>query len=464
MLAASPDAVEVRFNRAGLLTELGRTDEAKSAYIELLAKEPGHLGALSSLGRLLYASGYRMAAHTVYTQAVAMHPGSADAHVNLADVLAQQHEIELAMEHYETALRLDPDHIQAHRGMADVLVELRHEDRAAAHRQKGYQDRPLLEIPFYGEGTPITVVMLVSATGGMVRIQHHLDSRVFHVWVVFVEYFDPSTPLPEHQLIFNAIGNADRCGPALEAADRILANTSAPVINQPSKVALTSRVETARRMGAIDGVVTPKTSLVERTFLESADASSRLADQGFGFPLLLRSPGYHTGRYFMRIENEKELAVSLQCIPGEEILAIQFLDARGVDGKIRKYRAMIVDGALYPLHLAIAQDWKVHYFTAEMADSPGHRAEDAAFLDDMGKALGPRAMGALEKVRETLDLEYGGVDFSVSPAGDVILFEANASMVVYSPDKDPRWDYRRPAVQRVLDAIRQMLTKSLPLQ
>jgi hypothetical protein len=30
-------------------------------------------------------------------------------------------------------------------------------------------------------------------------------------------------------------------------------------------------------------------------------------------------------------------------------------------------------------------------------------------------------------------------------------------MAVYPPDPDPRWDYRRPAVARVLDAVRAMM-------
>ena len=61
---------------------------------------------------------------------------------------------------------------------------------------------------------------------------------------------------------------------------------------------------------------------------------------------------------------------------------MQYLDARGADGKTRKYRVMIIDGQTFPLHLAISSQWKIHYFTAEMAEHPEHRAEDAAFLEE----------------------------------------------------------------------------------
>ncbi len=118
---------------------------------------------------------------------------------------------------------------------------------------------------------------------------------------------------------------------------------------------------------------------------------------------------------------------------------------------------MMIDGQLYPLHLAISKDWKIHYFTADMADNPAHRAEDAAFLEDMPAVLGDRAVEALTRVQTTLGLDYAGIDFGLSADGDVLLFEANATMVVNPPEPDERWAYRRPAVDRIFAAVRKMI-------
>ena len=41
--------------------------------------------------------------------------------------------------------------------------------------------------------------------------------------------------------------------------------------------------------------------------------------------------------------------------------------------------------------------------------------------------------------------------------GEILFFEANATMVVYPPVLDPKWAYRRPAVEAVLAAVRAML-------
>jgi len=109
------------------------------------------------------------------------------------------------------------------------------------------------------------------------------------------------------------------------------------------------------------------------------------------------------------------------------------------DGKARKYRVMTIDGHLYPVHLAVSSHWKIHFFRADMADRPEHRAEDAAFLENMPGVLGPRVMAALDQIQATLGLDYGGIDFGLSDTGDLLLFEANATMVVNAPDPDERW-------------------------
>jgi hypothetical protein len=76
----------------------------------------------------------------------------------------------------------------------------------------------------------------------------------------------------------------------------------------------------------------------------------------------------------------------------------------------------------------------------------------------MPSVLGPRAVEALAHIQATLGLDYGGIDFDLSTTGDVLLFEANATIVVNPPEPDERCAYRRPAVERIFAAVRTMLT------
>jgi hypothetical protein len=99
-----------------------------------------------------------------------------------------------------------------------------------------------------------------------------------------------------------------------------------------------------------------------------------------------------------------------------------------------------------------------------MADRPAHRAEEARFLEDMPGTLGDNAMRALADIQAVLGLDYAGIDFGLSPAGKLLLFEANATMVIAKPGDDPRWAYRRGAIDRVLNAVVAMIMrKATPL-
>jgi hypothetical protein len=199
--------------------------------------------------------------------------------------------------------------------------------------------------------------------------------------------------------------------------------------------------------------------------LAGQDGAAALAGCGFTFPLLLRTPGFHGGQQFVRVESVAALGDGVAELSGSgnaaaEVTAIEYLDARGADGWVRKYRVMMVGGQLYPLHLAISKQWKIHYFSADMRDHPEHREEEARFLADMPGVLGAKAMAALERLLAAMRLDYGGIDFALDQKGEILLFEANATMVVEQPDGDPRWDYRRAAVDRIHATVRDLLLTS----
>ena len=440
--------------RARTLARQGQDEAAKQAYIDVLRQDPRDFSALNELATLAWSGGFRSAARTAYTQAVAHHPDNVVARVNLGNLLREEQDVAGARAQYEAALALDPELYEAHQGMAWVLGELGL-DAADEHRRRGFTGRAKVTQPYRGMGQGVPIVLLVSARGGNIPTRLWIDDRRFTIHAIYADYYDPEEPLPPHVLIVNAIGDADLCALALERAEALAARSSAPVINPPARVRITGRAENARRMGAIPDVVAPRIETRTRASLEAAPGAE--SGHGLKFPLLLRSPGFHTGRYFVRVEGREALAGALATLAGEELLAIEYLDARGPDGMARKYRVMFIDGVLYPLHLAVSSDWKVHYFSADMARNAAFREEERRFLLDMAGVLGPRAMRALERVRVALGVEYGGIDFAVAPDGAVLLFEANATMALVPPPPDEVWDYRRAAIDTAIQAARRMI-------
>ncbi len=456
-LLEAPDDLDLQCARAGLLAAVGRKDAAKAAYMAVLSRDPTHFAALNNFGALLDETDFRTAAQTVFSQAVEHHPEEPMAHVNLAKILMYKGELDLARVHYEKALALDPGHVFAHQQLSELLREWGDLEGARRHRRLGFAPQPLSRFLYRGRSMPIDLLILTSTPAGDVGWRKLVDDTVFAPTTVVAEYYDPTQPLPPHRLIFNAIGDADLSHSDLKAAEALVARSDAPIINAPAKVLATARAANARRLGQVAGVRTPRIALMARRALTEAAAAGALAAQGFAFPLLLRSPGFHTGRHFQRVDTPDALAAIAVTLPGQDLMVMDYLDCSGADGYARKYRVMMIEGALYPLHLAASLDWKVHYFSAAMRDDARLQAEEARFLNDMAGTLGPGAMDALTAIQSTLALDYAGVDFGLNDSGDLILFEANAVMTIVPPDGSKQWAYRRAPIANAVAAARNMV-------
>jgi glutathione synthase/RimK-type ligase-like ATP-grasp enzyme len=455
LLAAGADAVGLAFERAQLLDALGNTEDARRAYLDVLTNDSAHAGALNELGRLLDRTGFHTAARMVYRRVVDTHPDDPTGHGNLATSFLDGGETEAARRHYEIALRLDPDNVPAHQCLAILLLRLGDEEAAARHGRIGFC-HGASAWPYRGTALPIPVLVVHSALGGNIPIDRFIDEHTFAKSTIVAEFYDPALPLPPHALVVNAIGDASRCRIALRAASTLFAGTTAPILNAPACVAATTRQANACTLAGLAGVVAPLTVALERSRLSGPTAVAALNEAGFDWPVIVRAPGFHTGQHCVLVERPEHLTRAVAELPGDELLVIQFVDVRGSDANVRKYRVMIVDGAVLPLHLAISRRWMVHYFSADMAERSDHQQEEAAFLDDMHTALGPDAVGVLRAIARRLGLDYGGIDFGIDKQRRVVVFEANATMIV-PPSLAELLPHRRASIQRIEEAVRTML-------
>ena len=279
-----PESIALRFERACLLNEMGQNEDAKQAYLDVLTRCPAHVGALNNLGTLLYFTGYRTAARSAYTEAIRRHPDQPMAHVNLGNLFLEAGELAAAREHYEAALSIDAQFAQAHQGLGNLLAELGQEEAAAQHQRLGHWDCRPTELPYRGEAEPVSVLLLTSGRRGDVPIRHLLDDKIFRTFVVLPNVYDPDAPLPEHQVVFNAIGDADLCQQALDRAVTLMDRTFAPVINAPAAVLGTGRAANARRFADVPGVVAPTIANFPREALAAPGACQALAHRGLKFP------------------------------------------------------------------------------------------------------------------------------------------------------------------------------------
>ena len=123
---------------------------------------------------------------------------------------------------------------------------------------------------------------------------------------------------------------------------------------------------------------------------------------------------------------------------------------------------IFVDGQAFPYHLAIANDWLVHYGAAQMEDDAARQAEERRFLEDPAASLGKPALAAIVEVGRRLGLDYAGIDFSVLPDGRAVVFEANATMLVHPEEADGEFAYKNPHAARIFAAFQTMVARRSP--
>ncbi|NNM93208.1 MAG: hypothetical protein HKL92_07690 [Candidatus Eremiobacteraeota bacterium] len=364
-----------------------------------------------------------------------------------ARALCSARQFEAAAAAYLRCIALVPDFAIAHMRYAELLMQLGHADAALAEMRAGFRPVSGQVAPFRGSGEPIRILQLGSSSvQGQTGTDAILDPQLFETTTILVQYWDPERTLPTHDIAFNLIADPDIDAPALAIANALLAPDFAPVLNAPSLIAATSRVAHPLRLQAIPDTIAPLARLLPRREIDAGQ-----------LPFLLRSPGYHNGAHFELITTEAELASAIATLPGEKLLQIEYIETADRDGRIRKYRAMIVDGIPYPAHLAIARHWNIHYFSAEMGAA--ERAEEIAYLSDLRAHLGDRVTNALVAVGHSTGLDYLGIDFSISRDGRLVVFEANAAMTVFLPEENAGASERRAAALHIFEATKKMIAE-----
>jgi tetratricopeptide (TPR) repeat protein len=444
--------VEAHYARGGALLRLRRPEAAAEAFEQAVPLAPGQARLHVGLGDAYAELDRDQEAIAALSRAVALDPKSKWAHANLGSMLYRTGDLAGAERHCRAALAADPDMAMARRNLAGVLADQGRADEARCERDAAFA---LANVFVARAPKPrATVLALTTADTGNVphRFLLPIDRYTRIDW--FIEYAKPgqAAELPPYDAVFNIVGDADHAGRAEAPIAAFVAGCDRPVLNQPAQIARTRRDRLPSLLNGLADVVTPKAVRVEA---DKARTPAALASAGLAAPMLIRPFGSHGGRGLT-------LADAASALDPAELAggfyATEFVDFRSNrDGLYRKYRVIFVDRTAHPYHLAICDHWLVHYATAQMQDG-ARRAEELRFLVDPVAALGERAWAATGEIGRRLDLDYAGMDFSVLPDGRVLVFEANATMLVH-PETDPAFAYKNPYVERITDAFQALVER-----
>lgn len=281
-----------------------------------------------------------------------------------------------------------------------------------------------------------------------------VELNIYYATADEVDEIDPAA-LPEHDLLFVAIGESAANRPILDAWLPHLTHWHRPVLNDPRHLERVARDRAAQCLRALPGIAMPPTLRIDRAQLER-----RALPAGVDFPLIVRPLDSHAGHDLYKVDDAAALADVLAAIPGDDFFVSCFIDYRSADGLFRKYRVILVDGQPFACHMGISRDWMIHYLNAGMADSPEKRAEEAAFMAGFDTGFAVRHAAALAAIHRGIGLDYLGIDCAETADGRLLIFEVDPAMVVHAMDPVDLYPYKQAPMHKLFAAFRALLFRT----
>lgn len=148
--------VEVQFALADAFRELGRSDEADSAYNRALELAPPgsarRIDILVEQGRMHADRGDATGALAILNRAKSEAPADTDVHYNLGVLFVRMAQTDAAVAAFQEALRQKPDFARAHNNLGVALEKAGRNEEALASFQKAVEVQPRFADALYNLG------------------------------------------------------------------------------------------------------------------------------------------------------------------------------------------------------------------------------------------------------------------------------------------------------------------------
>ena len=258
-----------------------------------------------------------------------------------------------------------------------------------------------------------------------------------------------------YPVVLNLCTDPDQHPRTLERIGKLLRGFKGRLINKPEAVLRTTRDQVARRLSGIDGLYVPKIVRLRNPKPGAASVASQKAGQSY--PLIVRRAGTHMGKVIGVVNDAAELDAA--AVGEGEFFLIEFVDFRSDDGLYRKYRLWSFGGRTVFRHLVVTDNWNVHVSERLrfMLDRPDLMDEEKRLLTRLDGNFPSTVHATFDAVKKKIGLDFFGMDFGFGRDGQMILFEANATMNFFPLFANPRFAYLEKILQPAQEALRMMV-------
>lgn len=281
---------------------------------------------------------------------------------------------------------------------------------------------------------------------------------------IFEDEIDELTEIPQFDLSINTIACPDLKKSSLLIAARFADRyPDIPLINDPRCILETTRERNAIRLNTISGVKFPKTEKVSWDGVSLAAVTKEIFGMGFTFPFIVRKVGSQTGTSIGWIDNDRALEEYFHSSPRDrDYYVIQFHDCRNSQQIFNKIRVFFIDGNFYPVANLFNNDWNIHSGDrySLMIHTQWTQDAEKSFLNDPIDYLGKDNFNRLCQIRDLINLDFFGIDFTIAPDGSLFVFEANAAMR-HNFDHAQNFPHTEPHLKRISNAFEDMIQSRL---
>lgn len=265
-------------------------------------------------------------------------------------------------------------------------------------------------------------------------------------------------PIPDHDVAFFAVGEAD--SPTLARLQELFKAWPRPVLNDPRFLPAMARDRLSASLAGVSGIHSPVSVAVRRAALEGhSRAGHPIPSWEPAGPYLIRPLDSHAGNGLSRISDKPELAAYLEQSSADNFFLTPFVDYSGPDGLFRKSRVAFIDRRPFLCHMAVSDNWMVHYLNAGMTESADKRAEEAAAMASFDDGFAQRHAAAFDALHERLGFDYYSIDCAETRDGRLLVFEADSAAIVHLMDPPDLFPYKPPQMRKVFAAFETMLRR-----
>jgi Flp pilus assembly protein TadD len=265
---------------------------------------------------------------------------------------------------------------------------------------------------------------------------------------VFADSPEPLPALPDTDIVFNKIASGEDLSlPGL--LDRVVGlveGLQKPVINHPRAVFQMTRQKAADLLQGISGLRVPGIARYWRD-IDRFDEIEANIDANFAYPVIVRHVAADESLKSLLSEKKTAILVNdagerrsfLETVTWDQFYVVEYVNLRKADGNFRRIRAAFFPDDIIITACGFYSEWMV---AGWRTNKQGHAFYDAfpqrvidmqRTLRDPEAMLGAQFMPVLRTIRQRVPLDVFAMDFDLDDDGEVVLFEAQATMILLMP-------------------------------